>query len=326
MKDLFRVTKVDHQLHRIYYINDLTKKGEFESAENIYNSDTFECFDNDSKRTISFYAGVEYQSQRNFISKKSKIDFGSNYLYAVFIAVYAIIYFASNLTGSTLIYLGSIGNVYTFIVPAAIFIYSFTFIIDAIITEVYNISVARRIYTIVAFSSLVIMAIIYGLSYLPAYGTNYLRYFFSDENNVFRIFIASLLSFILSQYINTTIISRIKYKKYKKYGIQHGGSRKKIITRFIIASMITTLVDSIIFCFIAFAFKYPILIIIQIVIAQYVVKVSFDILFSFVSSKIAIRIKKIESTDIVEKMPISYKNIIGLKLTSKDCHNIYNSN
>lgn len=98
---------------------------------------------------------------------------------------------------------------------------------------------------------------------------------------------------------------------------------QRIIARFLIATSIGTMVDSLIFCFGVFLFVVPIQTILIVVMTQYVIKLSYDIVVCTFSSKVAIYIKHLEKTDIVELPSNKITNIVGFKIDSDRCVNSY---
>lgn len=241
----------------------------------------------------------------------------------IFVSLYTVIFFTSNISGSTLISLGSIAGI-NFIAPAAIFVYAFTFLIDSLLTEIYGFSIVRRIYSIVAMTSLIAVIALAILAMLPAAGgRNYIYELVFSGADILRTFIVSFVSFIIAEYINTNIIARLKYYSRKKHGMDHTRERRRIMSRFIIATSIGTLIDSIIFCFGVFLFVVPVKTILLIILTQYVIKLTYDIIACIFSSKIAMYIKRLEKTDIVELPSNKITNIVGFKIDSDRCVNAF---
>jgi hypothetical protein len=319
---LLKLTSINKRNHTVNYIDNITKKGDCKFAAELFDSDLYDCFSSTAKREIAFEAGAASKSTLPSFKSNGKIR--SNYYYFIFIALYALIYFCSNITGSTLVNIGEISGI-KLIAPAAIFIYAFTFLVDSVITEIYGMSAARQTYTIIAFVSIILLVLLYLLSLAPTKGQNYIHTaFFSNNHNVIRVFIVSFITFLISQFINSTIINKIKYRKYTRNNYTKASAAIAISCRFILASSISTLMDSIIFCFGVFYLIVPTEIIINIVITQYIIKLLYDIVFSLISSNAAKKIKASEQIDIVEYTKPTLKNIFNIVSLKKDFNNISN--
>ncbi|WP_440683081.1 VUT family protein [Cysteiniphilum halobium] len=320
----YKISNIDVNSGKVEFYDTLTKKGSFVLASELYQQDRVDLFSEADQRIIAFYAGRQdtmFGKQRLVNQFKPKTTRQSSLI--ILVALYAVIFFVSNLTGSTLINLGSIGSV-LIVAPAAIFVYSLTFLVDSLLTEIYGFSIVRRVYTAVALMSLFALLCLYGLSKLPAHnGGNYISELLFIKGNILRTFIVSFISFLVAEYINTSIISRLKYYSRKKYGFEETKERKRIIARFLIATSIGTMIDSLIFCFGVFLFVVPIQMILIVVMTQYVIKLSYDIVVCTFSSKLAMYIKRLEKTDIIELPSNKITNIVGFKIDSDRCVNAF---
>ena len=308
---LFSVVKIHTRTHVVDYVDTITKRGDTAHAKQLYDSENFYHFDAESQRQIAFHAGCSHTSQAPTGLKKDRSQLPGLFI-IVFVSLYAVTYFSSNFIGSTVINLGSFHG-FDFVVPAAIFLYSFTFLFDAIIAEVYGPSMCRSIYTIIAMVSMVVIIMIFLVGQLPTLGDNYIKAFlYNNNHNVLLVFFVSVTSFVCSQYLNATIIGRLKYIAYRRSGNaqQRHNNRLAIIYRFIGASLIATSIDSCIFCFGVFSFYLPLNVVAHIALTQFLFKVSYDIIFSPISSSIAIYAKRLDKIDVVEVSPFTYKNVL----------------
>ncbi|MBK2126370.1 VUT family protein [Fangia hongkongensis] len=320
----FKIGDIDPNAFSIEYYDTLTKKSATQGATKLFNDDILDLFSEVDQRTIAFHAGKEqalYGRQRKHIKSSALKD--KKYIFLIFVSLYTVVFFTSNITGSTLVSLGSIGGV-SLAVPAAIFIYAFTFLIDSILTEIYGFSIVRRIYTIVVFTSLLAIIALVILSLLPTVdGHNYIQELVFYGADILRTFVVSFISFIIAEYVNTNIIARMKYYSRRKHGIQPTKERRRIMVRFISATSIGTLVDSFIFCFGVFLFVVPVKTILVIVATQYTIKLCYDIIACIFSSKIALYIKRLEKTDIVELPSNNIAKMVGFKIDTERCSNDY---
>ena len=321
---LFSVINIHIRTHVVDYIDTITKKGDTAPAKQLYDSENFYHFDAESQRQIAFHAGHSHASQAPTSLKQNKTQLPGLFV-IMFVSLYAVTYFSSNFIGSTVINLGTFGG-FDFVVPAAVFLYSFTFLFDAIIAEVYGPSMCRIIYTIIALVSMVVILMIFLVGQLPTLGDNYIKAFlYNNNHNVLLVFLVSVMSFICSQYLNATIVGRLKYIAYRRStnAKQHYKSRLSIIYRFIGASLIATSVDSCIFCFGVFSYYLPLKVVAHIALIQFLFKVSYDIIFSPISSSIAIYAKRLDKVDVVERSLFTYKNVLDFSAFKK-CRNEIN--
>ena len=105
--------------------------------------------------------------------------------------------------------------------------------------------------------------------------------------------------------------------------MQEGKQRGRIIIRFIIATAIGTFIDSVVFAFGVFLFVVPLKVIFIIILTQYIIKLSYDVIVCTISSKITMYIKRLEKTDIVELPSNKITNIVGFKIDSDRCMNAF---
>ena len=320
----YRVSHINPNTFVVEFYDTLTKKSSSQLASKLNADDIVDLFSESDQRLIAFNASRE-DSLFGKVKKNIKLSAleEKKYVFLIFVSLYTVIFFTSNISGSTLISLGSIAGI-NFIAPAAIFVYAFTFLIDSLLTEIYGFSIVRRIYSIVAMTSLIAVIALAILAMLPAAGgRNYIYELVFSGADILRTFIVSFVSFIIAEYINTNIIARLKYYSRKKHGMDHTRERRRIMSRFIIATSIGTLIDSVIFCFGVFLFVVPVKTILLIILTQYVIKLTYDIIACIFSSKIAMYIKRLEKTDIVELPSNKITNIVGFKIDSDRCVNAF---
>lgn len=149
------------------------------------------------------------------------------------------------------------------VLPAAVIIYVFTYPILDTITEVYGKDMARK--TVTAGLVTQIMAIIFIFITIKLPAASF--YEFQPEYETiftagFRVTIASLLSFLISQNLDVTVFHRLKER--------HG--EKKLWIRNNASTMISQLVDTTIFISIAFYGTIPFTALLGLILTQYVFK------------------------------------------------------
>ena len=145
----------------------------------------------------------------------------------------------SNIIAMKMISLGPL------IVPAAVIIFPFTYILSDIFNEVYGYRATRRT-AWYAFGANLLMVALFKLTILipgaPFWGPEAQKSFEDVLGGTWRILIASLAAYMVGDLVNDTIFRTMK--------IMHGD--KKFGLRSIFSSMIGVAIDSVVFITVAF--------------------------------------------------------------------------
>lgn len=170
----------------------------------------------------------------------------------------------SNILAAKLISAGS-----WMVLPAAAVVYVFTFPITDTITEVYGKEAARKTVMAGLFTQIAAVIFIFIAIQLPA------APFYEDQaafetifSAGYRVTIASLISFVISQNLDVIIFDRLK----KKHG------REKLWVRNNASTMTSQLVDTAIFVTIAFYGTMPLAALGTLIATQYLFKLIVAIL------------------------------------------------
>ncbi|GKW46485.1 MULTISPECIES: queuosine precursor transporter [unclassified Planococcus (in: firmicutes)] len=149
------------------------------------------------------------------------------------------------------------------VLPAAVIVYVFTFPITDTIAEVYGKEAARKTVFAGFITQLCALAFIYFAIQLPS------APFFGDQASFetifsagFRVTLASLVSYFISQNLDVTIFHKLKDR--------HGES--KLWLRNNASTMVSQLVDTTIFIVIAFYGTMPLSALIAMIFTQYAFK------------------------------------------------------
>lgn len=149
------------------------------------------------------------------------------------------------------------------VLPAAVIVYVFTFPITDTIAEVYGKEAARKTVFAGFITQLAALAFIFFAIQLPA------APFFGDQSSFesifsagFRVTLASLVSYFISQNLDVTIFHKLKER--------HGES--KLWVRNNASTMVSQLADTTIFITIAFAGTMPAGALIGMIVTQYLFK------------------------------------------------------
>lgn len=155
------------------------------------------------------------------------------------------------------------------VLPAAVIIYVFTYPITDTITEVYGKEAARKTVMAGLFTQLAAILFIYIAIQLPPAG------FYEHQTEFetiftagFRVTAASLISFLISQNLDVSVFHKLKGK--------HGD--KKLWIRNNASTMISQLVDTVVFIMIAFYGTVPFAALLSLIATQYAFKFAAAIL------------------------------------------------
>ncbi|ANU24543.1 queuosine precursor transporter [Planococcus donghaensis] len=149
------------------------------------------------------------------------------------------------------------------VLPAAVIVYVFTFPITDTIAEVYGKKAARQTVTAGFITQLCALAFIFLAIHLPS------APFFANQESFetifsagFRVTLASLVSYFISQNLDVTIFHKLKNK--------HGNSR--LWLRNNASTMASQLVDTSLFITIAFYGTMPTSVLLGMIVTQYIFK------------------------------------------------------
>lgn len=178
------------------------------------------------------------------------------------------------------------------ILPAAVIIYVFTYPIIDVIVEVYGKKEGQR--TVKAGLIMQILAIVFitiaiQLPAAPVFGNQ--ESFETILSGSFRVILASLISYAISQNLDVYVFNRLKSK--------HG--EKKLWLRNNASTMLSQLIDTTIFITIAFYGTMPIAVLGGLIITQYIFKFFASILVTPLVYLLVHFVRKQESVQRIEE-------------------------
>lgn len=176
------------------------------------------------------------------------------YLNALFVGLLIV----SNILGVKLFSIGE------FVLPAAVIVYVVTYLITDVIGELYGKDAARKTVQAGFFTQVVALVFIFiaiELPSAPVFGAQV--EFAIVLGGSFRIMLASLLSYLVSQHLDVYIFHRLKAK--------HG--QKKLWLRNNLSTMSSQLTDTSIFIIVAFWGTVPTEVLLGMVVTQYAFKI-----------------------------------------------------
>ncbi len=182
----------------------------------------------------------------------------------IYFAFYTAFTILANMTTSKLV---SIGR---FVVPVAIVSYSVTFTLTDFTGEIFGKEFSEKIVLAAFFMNILVALALFISVKLPC--AKVMVDICTDFNKVnslsFRIFMASIITFIISQSHDVFAFEFWKKRTKGKY----------LWLRNNASTLVSQLIDSVCFCTLSFAFVMPWRFVFSIILAQYVIKASFAIL------------------------------------------------
>ncbi|MBB6452378.1 hypothetical protein HNQ94_000823 [Salirhabdus euzebyi] len=192
------------------------------------------------------------------------------YLNALFVGLLVV----SNILGVKLFSIGE------FVLPAAVIVYVVTYLITDVIGEVYGKDVARKTVQAGFFTQLIVLVFIFLAIQLPSapiFGAQ--SEFETILGGSFRVILASLISYAVSQNLDVSLFHRLKAK--------HG--EKKLWLRNNVSTMSSQLVDTTLFITIAFWGTVPTSVLLGMIGTQY----AFKLLIAIIDTPIAYALVKL---------------------------------
>jgi uncharacterized integral membrane protein (TIGR00697 family) len=185
-------------------------------------------------------------------------------IYVVLNLLLFALYIFSNIAATKLVYLERLDMVVT----SGVFLYPLTFLIVDLLNEFYGLRLAKRA-IFFAFSSNVLVIALFGAStYIPGLPAWKLDTPYNEVfSNVSSVLVACSVSFLFSEYANSYLLCRIKELTSSRF----------LFLRIFFSTFFAVIIDSFIFCFIAFYGTMTNAEILGIVYVQIVIKMCFAI-------------------------------------------------
>lgn len=208
------------------------------------------------------------------------------YIQLVVMLVYVVAILISNIISSRqTLFFGM------FELTGAVIIYPITYILSDVISEVFGYKWSRRT-CYLAFGANIVLALIgYLICSLPSpewWGDA--AAFSTVLKAVPRITIASLISFVVGDWINDVIFSKMKGDKdHKGYGF-----------RAILSSFFGVLFDSLIFIPLAFIGSMPINVLLNMIVLQVIVKICYEIVILPINTVVMKKISRTHQKQLQE--------------------------
>lgn len=199
-------------------------------------------------------------------------------------------FFVTTLLLSNLI-AGKLASIGGIVLPAAVILFPVTYIFGDVLTEVYGFRKARLIIWMGLAANL-LMAVVFMIALALPYPA-----FWKGQNAYStvlgftpRVVTASLLGYLSGEFFNSAVLSRLKVKT----------SGRKLWMRTIGSTIVGEGVDTVLFISIAFCGTLPISVLLEMMAAQYLWKVGYEILLTPVTYMIITWVKRKEALDVYD--------------------------
>ena len=171
---------------------------------------------------------------------------------------------------------------------AGTILFPLSYIFGDILTEVYGYKRSRRVIWTGFFCAFLMSIIFVIVQFLPsAEGWNNQIAYESILGFIPRIVIASLIAYLAGEFSNSITLSKLKIKTKGKW----------LWLRTISSTLIGQMVDTLLFCIIAFLGVFPTDMLIAIILSNYLFKCGLEILFTPLTYKVVHFLKKKEGID-----------------------------
>lgn len=207
-----------------------------------------------------FYSGGAAVTAYEMIDRHER----SWMVYVVLSFILFVLYMLANISAAKLVYIEQ----FDVVVTPGVFLYPLTFLAVDILNESYGLRLARKAILFVCASNAFVLMVLCLTSWLPGLPSWQLDEHFGEViNHVLSVLVASSASFLLSEYVNSYLLSRIKELTNSRF----------LFLRVFLSTFIAVIVDSFLFCYLAFYGSLQNEEILRIVYVQILIKVCFSI-------------------------------------------------
>lgn len=154
------------------------------------------------------------------------------------------LYVFTNVAATKLVYLEQ----FDVVVTPGVFLYPLTFLIVDLLNESYGLRLARKAILFAFASNAFIIVLLSIISYLPGLpGWKLDMHYGEVVGHVSSVLVASSISFLFSEYVNSYLLCKIKKLTNSRF----------LFLRVFFSTFFAVIIDSFIFCFIAFYGTMP---------------------------------------------------------------------
>lgn len=174
------------------------------------------------------------------------------------------LYIFTNIAATKLVYL----QWFDLVVPPAVFLYPLTFLVVDLLNETYGLRLARRALLFAFTSNALVVLLMNAVIYLPGLPGWKLDVPYAEVvTHVSSVLVASSVSFLFSEYVNSYLLCKIKELTNSRF----------LFLRVFFSTFFAVIIDSILFCYIAFYGAMQNSDILNMVYAQIAIKMCFAV-------------------------------------------------
>jgi len=200
----------------------------------------------------------------------------------VILGLFVAVLLISNIASTKII------AVWKFTFDGGTILFPLSYIFGDILTEVYGYRKARKAIWVGFFSAFLMSLVLWVIGILkPAQGWDLQSAYLSILGQAPRIVGASLIAYFAGEFINSFILAKLKIATKGRW----------LWIRTIGSTIAGELIDTLLFCFIAFYGLYPNSLLLSIIISNYVFKVGLEAILTPATYKIVGFLKRRESED-----------------------------
>ncbi|NRB11297.1 MAG: queuosine precursor transporter [Rickettsiaceae bacterium] len=239
---------------------------------------------------ISTESFLRKKDSHDKIAQNSKKNFLNSKYYHALGLMFTLILIVSNIAAI------KVFSVAGFSLPGGMIVFPLLYILNDTLTEVYGFTASRRIIWSALLCNILVSGVLYIVVVLPPadHWSNHESY-----KNIFSlspwIVMASIVSYITGESINAVIISTLKIK-------MKGGF---FALRAIFSTFIGALIETTIFCFIAFSSQMPLIIILEMIINMTLIKVFYELFAMPITTRFVSFLKTSEDMNVFEMPTLS---------------------
>jgi len=183
-------------------------------------------------------------------------------------------------------------DLFGLVLPAAVIIFPLSYIIGDVLTEVYGYAAARRVIWLGFLCNLVVVIVIWIVGLL-------FSVFFWQGQNAYaailgytpRLLGASFIAYLIGEFANSFVLAKMKVATNGRW----------LWTRTIGSTIVGEGLDSLVFISIAFAGVIPLEGLANAIVAQWGVKVAYEILATPLTYWVVVRLKRAERIDVYDR-------------------------
>jgi uncharacterized integral membrane protein (TIGR00697 family) len=198
------------------------------------------------------------------------------------------------------------------VVPGATLLFPFAFVLNDVLTEVYGFSRSRRIIWTGMACQVLAAASFWLVGELPAAPFWQGDAAYSAILGVVpRIAVASLVAYLSGEFVNSMVLSRMKFAQRAKLGLAQSW-------RFLASTLVGEAVDSVVFMLVGFAGVLPLREVLATALTIYCVKVAVELVALPGSTRLANWLKRAEAFDKVDDPVATRYNPFKLGVSGAD--------